>query len=54
MKYKVTFEDLFYIPDGFDPKEDSEEFVYEALLDYLNECVRNGDVTAFKFEEVKE
>lgn len=30
----------------------SEELAYDALLDYLKECVENEDVTAFDFIEV--
>jgi hypothetical protein len=29
----------------------SEELAYEELLDYLKECVKNEDVTAFNFVE---
>jgi hypothetical protein len=47
MKIKITFEDIF---DNLE----SEEQAYDVLLDYLNDCVRNEDVTAFKFEEVEE
>lgn len=47
MKIKITFEDIF---DNLE----SEEQAYDVLLDYLNDCVRNEDVTAFKFEVVEE
>ena len=47
MKYKITFEDIF---DNLE----SEEQAYDVLLDYLNQCVKNEDVTAFEFEEVEE
>jgi hypothetical protein len=47
MKFKITFEDFF---EGVE----SEEQAYDVLLDYLNECVRNEDVTAFNFEEITE
>jgi len=44
MKYKITFQDIF------DNVETIEQ-AYDVLLDYLNECVKNEDVTAFEFEE---
>lgn len=46
MKYKITFEDIF---EGVE----SEEQAYDVLLDYLKDCVKNEDVTAFNFEEIK-
>jgi hypothetical protein len=45
-KFKVTFEDIF---DGVE----SEEQAYDVLLDYLNDCVKHEDVTAFNFEELR-
>jgi hypothetical protein len=42
--YEISFRDLFYDCE-------SEEHAYEALLQYLAECVRNGDVTAFSVEQ---
>lgn len=45
--FKITFEDIF-------ENVESEEQAIDVLLDYLQECVRYEDVTAFKFEEVKE
>jgi hypothetical protein len=44
MTYEISFRDLFYDCE-------SEEQAYEALLQYLEECVRNGDVTAFSVEQ---
>jgi hypothetical protein len=44
MRFKVTFEDIF---DGVE----SEEQAYDVLLDYLNDCVKHEDVTAFNFVE---
>ena len=46
-KYRVTFEDVF-------ENCESEEQAYDALLEYLAQVVRFEDVTAFRFEEVKE
>ena len=46
MKFEITFKDVF---DGVD----NEEQAYDVLLDYLNECVEKGDVTAFDFKEIK-
>ena len=46
MQIKVTFKDVFYV--------ESEEHAYEALLEYLANCITHGDVTAFNFEEMKE
>jgi hypothetical protein len=45
MRFKVTFEDIF---DGVE----SEEQAYDVLLDYLNDCVKHEDVTAFNFVEI--
>jgi hypothetical protein len=39
--YKVTFTDTI--------KANTEDDAYGELLDYLSECVRFGDVTAFDF-----
>lgn len=41
--YKVTFTDTI--------KANTEDDAYGELLDYLSECVRFGDVTAFDFAE---
>ena len=45
MKYKIEFMDIF---------EDceSKEQAIDALLEYLNECVKYEDVTAFNFTEI--
>jgi hypothetical protein len=43
-KFKVTF---------FDEMEcENEDQCIDVFLDYLNECVRNEDVTAFKIEQI--
>ena len=47
MKIKITFEDIF-------DNVESEEQAYDILLEYLNDCVKHEDVSAFQFEEVKE
>lgn len=47
MKIKITFEDIFN-------NIESEEQAYDILLEYLNDCVKHEDVSAFQFEEVKE
>jgi len=47
MKFEITFKDVF---DGVD----NEEQAYDILLDYLSNCVENGDVTAFYFKEIKD
>jgi hypothetical protein len=44
--YKVTFTDTI--------KASTEDDAYGELLDYLSECVRFGDVTAFDFAEESE
>lgn len=44
--YKITFTDTI--------KANTEEDAYGELLDYLSECVRFGDVTAFDFAEESE
>ena len=46
MKFKISFEDIF-------DNVENEEQVIDVLLDYLNDCVRHEDVTAFNIEEVK-
>lgn len=43
MKFKITFEDIF-------DNVESEKQAYDVLLDYLNECVKYKDVSAFIFE----
>ena len=43
MQFKVTFEDIFY-----NCKNEIE--AYNALLDYLRDCVEYEDIDAFKFE----
>ena len=45
-KFKITFVDEWKCQD--------EEQVIEILLDYLNNCVKFEDVTAFEIEEIKE
>lgn len=47
MKFKVTFTDVF-------ENVESEEQVYDALIEYLHQCVKHEDVTAFEIEEIKE
>ena len=47
MRFKVTFEDIFY-----NCKNEIE--VYNALLDYLRDCVEYEDIDAFKFELMPE
>ena len=44
--YRVTFID--------NVTADSEEEAYEALLDYMAQCVKYQDVTCFTFEEAQE
>ncbi len=44
--YKITFSDIF---DNLE----SEEQAYDVFLDYLNDCVKYEDVTAFQFKRVK-
>ena len=43
-KYKVTFTDEI--------ESESEIGSYDALLNYLKECVINEDVSAFNFEKI--
>ena len=33
------------------PDDAKEEDLYEKFLEYLADCVKNGDVTPFEFEE---
>jgi len=47
MRFKVTFEDIFY-------NCENEIQAYDALLEYLNHCVRNEDVEGFNFELIPE
>lgn len=46
MKFEITFKDVF-------ENVESEEQAYDILLDYLNECVKYEDITAFNFKEIK-
>ena len=45
-KFKVTFRDEI--------KAESEEEAYKNIRDYCAMVYNSGDVTAFKFEEIKE
>jgi hypothetical protein len=45
-KFKVTFRDEI--------EAESEEEVYKNIRDYCAMVYNSGDVTAFKFEEIKE
>lgn len=47
MRFSVLFADVF-------ENCESEEQAYDALLEYLAECVRYEDVTGFDFIELKE
>jgi hypothetical protein len=47
MKFRVTFTDIF-------ENVESEEQVYDALIEYLYQCVKNEDVTAFEIEQIEE
>ena len=44
-KFLVTFKDEF--------SAETEEDAYDQLLKYMAECVRNDDVVAFNFKEIK-
>ena len=46
-RFRVTYLDEWEMPD--DAKE--EDF-YDKFLEYLADCVKNGDVTSFEFEEI--
>jgi len=48
MKYKITFEDIWEVQDY------TEEEMYDVLLEYLHDCVKYEDVTAFNFEKIEE
>jgi hypothetical protein len=41
MRYKIIFNDEI--------EANSEDDAYDKLLEYLQDCVDNGDVTAFNF-----
>lgn len=45
MRFSVSFIDVF-------ENCESEEQAYDALLEYLAECVRYEDVTAFDFTKL--
>jgi hypothetical protein len=47
MQFKVTFEDIFY-------NCENEIQAYDALLEYLTDCVRHEDIDAFNFELMPE
>ena len=46
MMWEITFKDSI--------EADTEEMAYNKLLEYLANCVHNGDVTAFNFYKEKE
>ena len=46
MEWEVTYKDTF--------EADTEEMAYEKLLEYLEKCVRYGDVSVFNFVGVKD
>ncbi len=46
---EVSFRDVWQFDDNV-----SEEYMYEILLEYLANCVRYEDVTAFDFTEVND
>ena len=48
-RFKVTYLDEWEMPD-----DAKEEDLYEKFLEYLADCVKNGDVTPFEFKEVLE
>lgn len=43
MKYKVSFQDEI--------EAETPEKAYDEILAYLQDCVENGDVTAFNFTD---
>lgn len=45
-KFKITFTDYAYAK--------SEEDAYKILVNYLQDCGKFEDVSAFNFEEVEE
>jgi hypothetical protein len=45
---EVSFKDVWMFEDNA-----TEEYMYQILLEYLSDCVRHEDVTAFDFVEVK-
>ena len=45
-KFEITYRDEI--------EADSEEDAIEWLFQYLNDCVRNEDVSVFNFYELKE
>jgi hypothetical protein len=46
---EVSFKDVWEFDDNV-----SEEYVFDTILEYLADCVRCEDVTAFGFKEVKD
>ena len=45
-KFKITFVDI-------EDRAETEEEAYDLFLSYLADVVKNQDLTAFNFEEVK-
>tara|TARA_R100000329_G_scaffold39480_1_gene37057 strand:- start:224 stop:442 length:219 start_codon:yes stop_codon:yes gene_type:complete len=45
-RFRVAYLDEWEMPD-----DAKEEDLYEKFLEYLADCVKNGDVTPFEFEE---
>jgi hypothetical protein len=46
---EVSFKAVWMFDDNA-----TEEYMYEVLLEYLHDCVKTEDVTAFNFEEIKD
>ena len=42
---EVTYREVFHFPENA-----TDETMYDELLTYLGDCVRNQDVTAFNFK----
>lgn len=51
MKIEIVFRDEMEISEDI---ENPMEVAYDLFLDYLNDCVRCGDVSAFQFYKMKE
>ena len=45
-KFEITYKDVI--------EAETEEEAIEWLFEYLNDCVRDGDVSVFNFYELKE
>ena len=57
LSFEITYKDVWdiEIPENIsvdDEDEALEALVYDKFLEYLNECVKYEDLTAFNFKKI--